>query len=158
MSFKDSMTFMLTGDPREVKSFSESAKSRNPRICFKPPVPMRDVSAEISKFDVEIIYFEPVTQNLLYTLPNKFFESVQGRLAILSGPSPEIVRHVGELGNGSCFDDWGSDFLADAIRKLDRNQVETMRYRSHQASTLINTQTEGSRLREIWGRLFSELR
>ena len=157
MNSEDSWTFMLTGDPREVKNFAEFARSRNPKICFNPPVPMRDVPGEISKFDVEVIYFEPVTQNLLYALPNKFFEAIQGRLAILSGPSPEIVRHVGALGNGECFDGWGSDLLADAIRKLDRNRVEAMRYHSHQAAAVLNAQTEGSKLRAIWGPFFSEL-
>jgi hypothetical protein len=157
MNPKDSLTFMLTGDPREVENFTVFASSRNPKISFNPPVPMRDVPREISKYDVEIIYFEPVTQNLLYTLPNKFFESIQGRLAILSGPSPEIVRHVTELGNGVNCDFWGSDFLADAMRKLDRNQVEQMRQSSHKASTLLNAATEGLELRQTWEKLISQV-
>lgn len=146
----DSLTFMLTGDRGEIETFKRFAFDRNPRILFHPPVPMKDVSIEISAFDVEIIYFEPVTKNLFFTLPNKFFEAIQGRLAILSGPSPEIVRHIDEIGNGSHFKDWGSRNLASAIRGLNRERVEELRLRSHLAASDLNAQTEGKKLREIW--------
>lgn len=146
----DSLTFMLTGDRGEIETFKRFAFDRNPRILFHPPVPMKEVSIEISAFDVEIIYFEPVTKNLFFTLPNKFFEAIQGRLAILSGPSPEIVRHIDEIGNGSHFKDWGSRNLASAIRGLNRERVEELRLRSHLAASDLNAQTEGKKLREIW--------
>jgi hypothetical protein len=146
----DSLTFMLTGDRGEIETFKRYAFDRNPRILFHPPVPMKDVSVRIAAYDVEIIYFEPVTKNLYFTLPNKFFEAIQGRLAILSGPSPEIVRHIDEIRNGSHFKDWGSPNLASAIRGLNRELVEKLRRRSHLAASNLNAQTEGKKLRQIW--------
>lgn len=149
----DSLHFMLTGDSGEIGAFRRLALHRNPKISFHPPVPMKQVSIEIAAFDVEIIYFEPVTKNLYFTLPNKFFEAIQGRLAILSGPSPEIVRHTDAFLNGAHFEEWGSHNLSRAIRGLNRELVEEMRHRSHDAAGSLNAQTEGERLRRVWNRL-----
>lgn len=147
---EDSIHFMLTGDPRGVQVFQSFAKSKNPRINFHPPVPMNQVSREISKFDVEIIYFEPATQNLLFTLPNKFFEAVQGRLAVISGPSPELVRHIDQLANGLYLEEWGAKRLSKTLRSIDRLRVEEMRLKSHEAAAFLNSKSEGEKLRRIW--------
>jgi hypothetical protein len=157
MNNQDSMNFMLTGNPREIKAFRSYAASKNPKVNFYPAVPMSQVCFEISKFDVEIIYFEPVTKNLLYTLPNKFFESVQGRLAIISGPSPELVRHIKHHNNGLYFDSWGSENLANVIRGLDRKRVELMRIKSHEAASALSSESEGAKLAEIWRSRISSL-
>jgi glycosyltransferase involved in cell wall biosynthesis len=157
MKNSDSMNFMLTGNTRDIEDFKSYATSINPKINFHPAVPMGKVCLEISKFDVEIIYFEPVTQNLLYTLPNKFFEAVQGRLAIISGPSPELVRHINNLKNGISFDSWGTDNLARVILELDREQVELMRINSHEASLVLNSKSEGKILAKIWTRRIESL-
>jgi hypothetical protein len=157
MNDQDSMNFMLTGNSREIKAFRSYAASKNPKVNFYPAVPMSQVCFEISKFDVEIIYFEPVTKNLLYTLPNKFFESVQGRLAIISGPSPELVRHIKNHNNGLYFDSWGSENLANVIRGLDRKRVELMRIKSHEAASALSSESEGAKLAEIWRSRISSL-
>jgi glycosyltransferase involved in cell wall biosynthesis len=146
----DTMNFLLTGNTKEIRLFREWASKRSSNVVFHDAVTMEQVPEKISEFDIEIIYFEPVTKNLYFTLPNKFFEAIQGRLAILSGPSPEIVRHIDEIRNGSHFKDWGSHNLASAIRGLNREMVEKLRRRSHLAASNLNAQTEGKKLRQIW--------
>jgi len=114
---------------------------------------MSQVPDALAQFDVEVIYFEPVTKNLLYTLPNKFFESIQGRLAVVSGPSPELVRFISKFKLGASSSGWGVEQLSSMISGLDRNKVEVMRKNSHLASFELNSKIESGKLKKIWQEL-----
>jgi hypothetical protein len=83
-------------------------------------------------------------------LPNKFFEAVQGRLAVISGPSPELVRHIDQLANGLYLEEWGAKRLSKTLRSIDRLRVEEMRLKSHEAAAFLNSKSEGEKLRRIW--------
>ena len=55
---------------------------------------MKLVAESLSSCEVEINSFALVTRNLLDTHPNKIFRATPVRLAILRGPSPELIGHV----------------------------------------------------------------
>jgi hypothetical protein len=144
---------MLTGAAKELEDFKSFARATNPSITFHNSVAMSEVARYISQFDVEVIYFEPVTNNLLLTLPNKFFEAVQGRLAIISGPSPELVRFTSTHGNGRATTDWGLESLSEMLSGLDRQKVEEMREASHALAKIANSTTEAGKLNSAWKNL-----
>jgi hypothetical protein len=146
----DRLHFMLTGRTSDIETFKAFALAKNPSIVFHNSVPMADVSSEIAKFDAEIIYFEPVSKNLHFTLPNKFFEAIQGRLAIVSGPSPEIVRFTSEFGCGLAASGWELEQLTALMAGLDRAKIERLRKSSHELSAKLNTATESEKLRVAW--------
>ena len=146
----DTMNFLLTGNPKEIRLFREWASKRSSNVVFHDSVPMEKVPEKISEFDIEIIYFEPVTKNLSLTLPNKFFEAIQGRLAILAGPSPELSNHIKELGVGLSTKEWGLAHLSLAAKSLDRTRVDQMRTSSHKASSKVNSRVESEKLKDIW--------
>jgi len=149
----DRFHFMLTGRTSDLETFKAFALAKNPTIVFHNSVPMEDVSREIAKFDAEIIYFEPVSKNLHFTLPNKFFEAIQGRLAIVSGPSPEIVRFTREFGCGLATPDWEVEQLSALMAGLDRAKIERLRKASHELSAKLNSATESEKLRVAWSNL-----
>lgn len=150
---EDQLHFMLTGRKSELENFKSFALAKNPSLKFHESVPMERVSTEIKKFDAEIIFFEPVSKNLQFTLPNKFFEAIQGRLAIVSGPSPEIVRFTEQSGCGVATSGWKVEELSSLIAGLDRPTIEVMRKASHELSAKLNAATEAEKLRVAWKNL-----
>jgi len=149
----DHFHFMLTGNARDLSRFKTFALAKNPSIVFHDSVPMKEVSREISKFDAEIIYYEPTSKNLLFTLPNKFFEAIQGRLAIVSGPSPELVRFTEQSRCGVATSGWEVEQLSALVAGLDRATIEEMRNASHELSSKLNAATEAEKLRVAWKNL-----
>lgn len=149
----DHFHFLLTGTKRDLEKFKSLALAKNPAIIFHKSVSMARVSREIAKFDAEIIYFEPVSKNLQFTLPNKFFEAIQGRLAIISGPSPEIVRFTEHSGCGVATLGWKVEQLSTLMAGLDRRTIEVMRKASHELSGKLNAATEAEKLRVAWKNL-----
>ena len=95
----------------------------NRKIIFIKPVDMRDIVEVINKFDIGIMLFEPLTFNLKYTLPNKFFEFIQARLMIASGPSYEIEKIVKKHDCGIISADFKPENMASELIKLDKHKI-----------------------------------
>jgi hypothetical protein len=80
------------------------------RVFIHPPVPTPEISSFINEFDVALMVIPPVTVNELHAMPNKFFESVQACLAIVTGPNPDLAaevrdRELGVVAAGWCWKD-----------------------------------------------------
>jgi hypothetical protein len=149
----DTLNLMLTGERSDVEKFQSQTLTKNPNIVFHESVPMSQVSREIAKFDVEIIFFQPIFKNREFTLPNKFFEALQGRLAIVCGPSPELVRFTKQFGNGASTSGWEARDLSRLLFSLDRPAIEAMREASHMAAKKVNTESESTKLFLAWSEL-----
>jgi hypothetical protein len=61
------------------------------RVIFHKPVPTKEISANVNRYDIALVVIPPITENELHALPNKFLESIQGRLAIVTGPNPRMA-------------------------------------------------------------------
>lgn len=136
------LTFMLVGEERILDEVRDYARDIPDRVRFAPPVPMTELGQEINKYDAEIVFNPPRTENSLFALPNKFFEAIQGRLATIIGPSPSMVEIVEESGNGVVASDWSAEALARAINSLTPAKVKSMKEASHQIAPLHSAETE----------------
>ena len=90
-SFNDNFIFdlFLVGDNKYIKELKLIASDCQ-RIQIKNPIRHDQIVKTLSSYDIGFFYVEPSTFNLKYCLPNKFFEFIQARLAILTGPSSEM--------------------------------------------------------------------
>jgi glycosyltransferase involved in cell wall biosynthesis len=136
------LTFMLSGNQQTIAELKEYASDQKDRIRIVPPVPMDKLSAEVNKYDVEVMFFPPTTQNLVYTLPNKMFEAIQGRLAVAIGPTALMAELVEESGNGVIAKDWSPEALAAAINSLTPEKIVKMKDASHRIAPLHNAEKE----------------
>ena len=55
-------------------------------VKFLKPVKMKDISKSINKFDIGILIGLKNSLNHMHAMPNKLFESIQGRLCIVCNP------------------------------------------------------------------------
>lgn len=94
------------------------------RVFLQAPVPMSDILNKLSSFDVEVIFYHPPhSTNELYSLPNKFFESLAAGLAIVVGPSPSMAEIVQKHKIGVVTQSWTRESLADAINSFTPNTI-----------------------------------
>tara|TARA_R110002124_G_scaffold53840_3_gene153993 strand:- start:1560 stop:2738 length:1179 start_codon:yes stop_codon:yes gene_type:complete len=137
------LTFMLTGNEAFQKKLRTLAAPLGARVNFVPPVPMPAIAAEINKYDLEIMFFKPVTKNLEFALPNKLFEAVQGRLGLVIGRSPMMVEVVEEFDNGIVVDGWSVDSLVSSLNSLTQEEVVRLKQKSHEAALQLSAESEG---------------
>jgi hypothetical protein len=109
-------------------------------VMVLDPVPMTEIVTEINRYDIGMYLLEPNNINNKYSLPNKFFEYVQARLAIAVGPSPEMARIVREYGLGVVGPDFSAETLADCINRLTPQEIWGQKLGSDAAAPTLSSE------------------
>lgn len=140
---------LSVGNKRYMDKLGNMVQSRS-RVRILPPVPMQELVEFSSQYDIGLFLVEPTTFNLRYTLPNKFFEFIQSRLAIAIGPSPEMARIVKEHDCGIVADDFLPQTLASHLIQLDEKKIDYYKNQSHKIAKMMSSeQNEGKILRLV---------
>jgi glycosyltransferase involved in cell wall biosynthesis len=101
--------------------------SGDPRIRFLDPVPMREITRFANAYDIGVFLLPPQHVNQEFTLPNKFFEYIQGRIVPAIGPSPEMARIVREWDCGIVAADYTPEAFAAAIAGTSRARLAELK-------------------------------
>lgn len=137
-----SVTFMLTGPATVVEEVRQATQILSDRVSVVPAVAMPEVAKAINSYDLEVMFYPPVTQNLLLALPNKLFEAIQGRLGLVVGSSPMMREVVESTGNGLVVSGWESADLANALNALSADDVARMKQASHASASQFSAEHE----------------
>lgn len=111
-----------------------------PNVRFREPVPFADMIPTLQQYDVGISLLPPTSFNNMMALPNKLFEYVQARLAVVIGPSPEMARIVENHHLGVVSSDFTADSLREAIRSLTVAKVDQFKANSHAAARELSAE------------------
>lgn len=124
---------------RELTSYAEQPDVEGVRVL--PPVEFTQIVPTLHRYDVGIFVCPPTTFNLAHALPNKFFEFIQARLAIIVGPSVEMAPLVDEHSLGVVTDDFDEHSVAAAIERLTTEDVERYKRAAHVAAPQLGAET-----------------
>lgn len=138
------LDLMLMGSEEALAPLKQQAEPFGSRITFRQPVAVHDIANAINRYDMELIFFPPINENLRFALPNKFFEAVQGRLAIVTGQSPEMAALVTEYSNGVVVDGWTADALANSLNAVTAESLAAMKSASDVAARELCSEREGA--------------
>lgn len=127
----------------------------DPRIIFRAPVPYRQLVPRLNEYDVGLAVIAPTTFNLMHCLPNKFFDFVQARLAIVTGPSPEMSRLVMDRGLGLVTEGFDAASLRDALAELTPLRVDVFKRASDDSARDLSGEEQQRRLVELVTRVRS---
>ncbi len=139
---------LIEGAPGHLDELKRLAHD-DPRICFRDPCPMREISRVANDFDVGVFLLPPTTLSFELALPNKLFEFVQARLAVVVGPSPEMAAVVREHGLGKVTSDFSPESLADTLGALDAQAVAEHKQAAHRAAAVLNADAAASVVRDV---------
>ncbi|MBL7851942.1 MAG: glycosyltransferase [Cyclobacteriaceae bacterium] len=114
-----------------------------PRVRLIPAVASHEVVNAIHDHDIGIFLLPPVNFNYANTLPNKFFDFVQARLAVAIGPTPEMAHLIQEHGFGIVSGAFTPESLAAALNALKDGDIVRMKEQAHRAAPLLSA--EGNR-------------
>jgi len=124
---------LIPSDPKYYERL-KSISARHPRVKVVPPVPMRELSRRLNQYDIGMDLLPPNSLNNRFTLPNKFFEFIQARLAVAIGPSPEMAKIVNRYDCGIVADDFKPESLARKLSALTARRIDDLKQRSHEAA------------------------
>jgi hypothetical protein len=125
MDFVDeryTLTLMLTTDSPYREQLRQMTQKRA-NIHWTEPVPMHEICCAINQYDLGVILYHADCFNITHSLPNKFFEFIQARLGIASGPSVEIEPFIRKYDIGVVADDFTPQALAYRLNALSKEDV-----------------------------------
>lgn len=111
-----------------------------PRIRLIDPVPMSDIVKKINGYDIGLYILQPTNFNNMHALPNKFFEFVQARLCIATGPSPEMARLTREYDLGIVSDDFSPDSMAKMLSTLSVVDIQRYKEKSDKTARILSSE------------------
>lgn len=135
------LDLILTPGSRGYIDELRQRATRDARIRLLPPVPMERIVDTCSEYDVGLCFFPPVNRSLEFCLPNKFFEYLQARIAVATGPSPEVARIVRQFQCGVIADGFEPAALAAALASLSKESLDAMKVSSGRAAAVHNAQS-----------------
>lgn len=127
--------FYLAGGRDEELRERAAELNIEERVHFHPPVPTLDIAKTINKHDVAIVFHQPHTENFRDSLPNKFFESIQARLAMVVSPSPEMSDIVDSYKIGLVAKKHSVESLTQVLLALTPQRIIHFKKRSYSAAS-----------------------
>lgn len=110
------------------------------RIRFLPPVTVEEILPLLNQYDIGLIIIPPINFNYANTLPNKFFDNIQARVALAIGPTPEMAEIVNQHNLGVVSEDFSSKSLADKIQNLSVEQIDVFKRNADTAAHEYNAE------------------
>lgn len=135
------LDFYLSGKDSYIHSLKERAK-KHKNITFYDQVPYEKIIPTLCQYDIGLILFEPTTFNLRHCLPNKLFEYIQARLAIVSGPLPDISYILNEHKCGFLSENFTPRSMADCLNALNSEDINLAKQNSHIAANELCFENE----------------
>jgi len=114
--------FMLLPENKYLKFLKNYKKSE--RIKFIQPVPMDKIPEKLNSFDLSLIVFGSKEFHHKYTsVPNKFWESIQGRVPIIASPHSAMAPIIKKLNVGFLPDSDTNEAYVNLINSITIEKI-----------------------------------
>jgi hypothetical protein len=125
------------------------------RITLHPPVGPTELVATLNDYDVGIYSLPPLTPNHRLALPNKIFDFIQARLAVVFATAQEIDRLINEYELGVIVPDATASAMRDALAPLTEQQVRVFKQNVAKAAKVLNSAEDSAVTRSVVGTLLA---
>lgn len=118
-------------------------------IRIIPPIKYSEIIGFINNYDIGLIFFPPSNFNLEFSLPNKFYDFIQARLAIATGPSIEMSSIVKKYNLGIVTNSFNPQEMATAIKNCTINQLAFYKEQVHKYAFELSSNSNNDKIRKI---------
>lgn len=104
------------------------------RVTVHPPVQQRELVGVLNQYDVGVFILPETNTNYRLALPNKFFDYVQARLALVISPTVDMERLLHRYDLGVVTEGVGVDEVVAAFDELNPEAVHGWKQNSDVAA------------------------
>lgn len=140
--------FLVPNDPRYLSYLKKQAKKYK-NIYIHPALPYQQLLQTLNQYDAGLYLLPPNSFNSRWALPNKFFDFIQARLAIVIGPSPEMASLVRKHNLGTITRDFSENSLLKTIQETSPLKIEHFKQNAHRAAKLLSFEKEKENFLEV---------
>lgn len=138
---------------KKLRKMIQIRRDKGQKISIIPPVSFEEIIPFTSTYDIGFYSLPPSNFNLKHALPNKFFEYIQARLALVITPNIEMENIMMERNVGVVTSGFSPSLMAKTINALMPKQIIAYKNHSNYCAKLLNMQSNQKRLEEIIAKL-----
>lgn len=146
---------LIWGNNNKYQKKIQQMVADRENITIIKPVRRDEIVPFTNQYDIGLCLFKPNNFNLKYTLPNKFFECIQARLAVAIGPSPEMAKYVEKYNLGIITNDFDPKTVAQHLNNLTNEEIEQYKANSHSAAQILSSKYSEKQIVTLAGALIS---
>ena len=154
------MDFIFTGGTKPYRKKIESAilslQKQGYNVRVLPAVSLEQIVPFGNDYDIGFIYIPQHNHNLLATVPNKFFEYIQSRLALFLPPIESLQSITEKYDNAIISHDFSLDSLAHALNALSTEEISKKKQSSHIAALELNLNQNVQKIRDTLTELLEQ--
>lgn len=136
---------LVPGEQRYIDELAQKvAAVPDCAVRMRAPVPFEQIVPMLQDYDIGFYLCPPSNFNMEHALPNKLFEFIQARLALLIGPSPEMQALVERHGVGLVAGGFDAESAAVALTGMTAAEVLRMKEASHAAARELSAEATSS--------------
>ena len=140
--------YLMDNNPT-YKEYLKQLVEKNSQVTILDPIPFYEIQSTINQYDIGLYLLFPTHLNNKFALPNKLFEFIQGRVAIVIGPTPAMAKLVNEYSIGIVSKDFTATALTDAIKKLSVSEINQFKKNTNRAAIERNSENNILEIRKI---------
>lgn len=145
MKEKYELTFMLKAtDPNYLESLKRKYSSQG--ILFRDPVSYETIIETINQYDVGIHLLPEGNINHDFALPNKIFEYVQAKLAILASPNKAMKNFIEQYDIGMVFNGYSSESISNTLNKLNKEMIAHFKEQCVRSAKELSSENDEKRI------------
>jgi len=118
-----SLDLYLLSDNEKYINKLKAAIAVKDRIRILEPLDVKNVIAVLNQYDAGIYLLNSKSFNNVNCLPNKFFDYIQARIALIIGPSPEMKTIVEKYNCGFVTRDFIVSNIVQEISQITKEQI-----------------------------------
>lgn len=156
-----SLALALQGSPYKIyamvlsnqKGFLESFALQAdfiPTLELVKPVKLDEIIPVSWHYDIGLIPFKPNTFNLAHCMPNKLFEYIQARLALVATPLEDLGAFIQKEGCGILTRGFESEDIAHTLLKMRGDEIQAYKHNAYRSATKWHLGYNAKRLKEIF--------
>jgi len=128
-----------SGPRRELERLAAELGSR---ITIHPPVEQSELVGVLNQYDAGIHVLAPTCTNNKLALPNKFFDFVQARLAIVTGPTAAMVEVLEKYSLGTVTGGFEQEEITRTINELTPEKVREYKARADASAEALGAERQ----------------
>ena len=139
---------------KKLQKMVKKRQKEGKKIRIIPPVPFAELIPFTNQYDMGIYALPKSNFNLEFTMPNKFFDYIQARLALAIIPHKEMIAFIKRYQNGVVAKDYSPKAMARALNALSKADIMKMKIRSHIMAKSLNNEQNKQRIQAIVKEMF----
>lgn len=136
--------FLVEGDDGYWSEIEEEV-SNLPKATLHKGIPVAEIPIVLNQFDIGVHLIPPINFNQKNCLPNKYFEFIQARLALATGPTPDMQRLTEKYKLGLVSENFEPSSLANLLNTTTSIEIYQYKKNSHKIARDLSFERHSSR-------------